>query len=83
MKIREITIHFYTKKLKIGLRGDVFMAKKMTKGDSCSMSVCCGGPWGGIVLGAFVVLNDVYGWATWATFVGLILVIHGLLKLNK
>ena len=63
------------------------MAKKMAKkGDSCSMSGCCGmcgGAWTGIVLGALVVLNDVYGWVTWATFVGLLLVIHGLLKFNK
>jgi len=59
------------------------MAKKMTKGDSCCMGGWCGGPWAGIVLGALVVLNDVYGWVSWATFVGLLLVIHGLLKLNK
>lgn len=69
-------------------RGDVFMAKKaMKKGTSCGSCGCCSsgccGAWTWIILGALVVLNDVYGWVTWATFVGLLAVIYGLLMFNK
>ena len=34
-----------------------------------------------IILGILVILNDIYAWFTWATFIGGIIVIKGIIKL--
>jgi len=41
--------------------------------------ICKG--WCVLILGVLILLNSLYGWLTWGVFVGIIVILKGLMKL--
>tara|TARA_Y100000310_G_scaffold314502_1_gene363929 strand:+ start:2009 stop:2206 length:198 start_codon:yes stop_codon:yes gene_type:complete len=58
------------------------MVKKKMEAKTCSTGSCCGCMgWGVLVLGVLILLNSLYGWVTWGVFIGVIIILKGLIVL--